>query len=80
MENRFLSVRLASAHADYARPKPIPDVLVLELMEGQWALYYLNSAGKIDGCVLVDSFEAGVEQAKREFGVESTEWIEEFSN
>jgi hypothetical protein len=52
MNDRFLYVPLAAVHADYANREGLPDALVLELLDGQWALYCLDSTGKIDFAVL----------------------------
>jgi len=80
MNDRFLSVRLGPIHADYAKHEALPDALVLELDDGQWALYYLNRAGKIDAAVLVASLDAGMAYAATKFGVRADEWVEESTN
>jgi len=80
MNDRFLSVRLGPFHADYAKREGLPDALVLELDDGQWALYCLDNTETIDFAVLVASLDAGIAYAATKFGVRADEWVEEFTN
>lgn len=80
MTERFLSVRLSSHHLEYARAVEPPDALVLELLDGQWGLYYLAASGKIQGCSLVKTLAEGMALAGQQFGVQESEWGEDFSN
>ncbi|HET7084268.1 MAG TPA: hypothetical protein VFI23_05825 [Rhizomicrobium sp.] len=73
---RFLSLRLGAHH----KPTEGARGLVLERLDGQWVLYYLDSQDGITGHRFVDTLDDGMDYAAQEFGVRRDEWMENSDN